>query len=42
MKTVSKHIVDALLADNPFDSYVDVKKDLSSLSKEEQMEVVYM
>lgn len=40
-KAVAKHNVDALLADDPFESYEEMKKDITALSKEEQMEVVY-
>ncbi|ONK59739.1 uncharacterized protein A4U43_C08F9980 [Asparagus officinalis] len=40
-KTSLKNNVDASLVDNPFDSYEKVRKDLTCLSKEEQMEVVY-
>lgn len=40
-KTVPEHNVDAVHADNTFDTYEEVKHDLSTLSKEEQMEVVY-
>ena len=40
-KPVARQNADVILMDNAFESYEEVKKDRSALSKEEQMEVVY-
>lgn len=40
-KAAKKHSMDAVLEDSDVDSYENTIKDLSSLTKEEQMEVVY-
>ncbi|KAJ6804781.1 something about silencing protein 10 [Iris pallida] len=40
-KAAEKHIMDAVLEGSAVDSYEDTTKDLSGLTKEEQMEVVY-
>lgn len=40
-KVMSKLDVDGALEDSPFENYEKIKKDLSALSKEEQMDVVY-
>lgn len=40
-KIMGKVDVDGAFEDNPFENYEKIKKDLSALSKEEQMDVVY-